>query len=150
MGIKQFFQKIGRGIKRVAGKVWKGIKKGVGFVGKIFKPVVKIAKPILGGLSMLPGKLGMVGKVGSAVADVAHSIVDQIPNQQAKDKLNAVIDKGKAAVDTGQHKMQQVAGKVAPWAKFGQDLIQQSGQIGSKFKAAVKPITQVLAVPMAQ
>ena len=70
MGIKQWFQKLGRGIKKVAGKVWSGIKKGAQFVGRVAKkiatPVISIAKPILGGLSMLPGKLGVIGKVGSA------------------------------------------------------------------------------------
>jgi len=66
MGIKDFFKKVGRGIKRAAGKVWGGIKKGAQFVGKVAKPIINIAKPVLNTLSMLPGKLGMIGKIGSA------------------------------------------------------------------------------------
>ena len=91
MWIKTFFKKVWGGIKKTAGKVWSGIKKGAQFVGRVAKkivsPVVSIAKPILGGLSMLPGKLGVIGKVGSAAAGIAQNIVDRIPNAKAREKL---------------------------------------------------------------
>ena len=122
MGIKDFFKKVGRGIKRTAGKIWGGIKKGARFVGKVAKPIISIAKPILGGLSMLPGKLGMIGKIGSGVAEFAKNIVNRIPNQQAKDKLNDVIDRGKGVVDNVQDKATDVANKVKPWADAGLSL----------------------------
>ena len=123
MGIKDFFKKVGRGIKSVAGKVWGGIKKGAQFVGKVAKPIINIAKPVLNTLSMLPGKLGMIGKIGSAGAEVAKNIVDRIPNEDARNKLNSVIDRGKEAVDNVQNKAQGVAGKVKPWADMGLGLI---------------------------
>ena len=112
MSIKNFFKKIGGGIKKAAGKVWGGVKKAAGFVGRI-------AKPILNVMSALPGKLGLIGKAGSAVTTVVKDVVDRIPNQQAKDKLNEVIDKGKQAVDNVQQKTQTIAGKAKPWADAG-------------------------------
>ena len=123
MGIKGFFKKLWGGVKKVGGKIWSGLKKGAQFVGKIAKPIISIAKPVLGGLSMLPGKLGIIGKVGSAAASVAKDLVDRIPNQEAKDKLNKVIDKGKELVDKVQDKAQEVAGKAKPWADAGLSVI---------------------------
>ena len=130
MGIKQFFKKVWGGVKKVAGKVWGGIKKGAQFVGKIFKPVISVAKPILGGLSMLPGKLGVIGKVGSAAAGIAQNIVDRIPNEKAREKLTQVIDKGKGIVDQVQHKAEGVAGKVKPWADAGLSVINKPPSLG--------------------
>ena len=57
MGIKSFFQKIGNGIK----------KAGRWVRDKALPVVGRIAKPVLGILGMLPGQLGMVGKIGSVV-----------------------------------------------------------------------------------
>ena len=128
MGIKNFFKKIGRGIKKVAGKVWGGVKKAAVVVGKVAKPVLNV-------MSVLPGKLGLIGKAGSAAAEVVKGVVDRIPNQQAKDKLNEVIDKGKQAVDNVQEKAQNVANKVKPWADAGLSLYNKSINI--------KPLTAV-------
>ena len=134
MSIKDFFRKIGRGIRNVAGKVWNGVKKGLGFVGRIAKPVVNIAKPALGALGALPGKLGLIGKVGSAVTGVASNIIDKIPNQQVKDKLNRVVDKVNTGVGKVQDKAQQIAGKVAPYAQAAQSIIEKPPD----FKGAVQ------------
>ena len=139
MGIKQWFQKVGRGIKKFAGKVWSGIKSAGKFVGRVAKkiatPVISIAKPILGGLSMLPGKLGVIGKVGSAAAGIAQSVVDKIPNAKAREKLTQVIDKGKGVVDQVQHKAQDVAGKVKPWADAGLSVINKPPSLAPIKKA---------------
>ena len=97
MGIKSFFKKIGNGFKKV-GRFVKD---------KVFPVVGRIAKPILNVLSALPGQLGMVGKIGSAVTGVLHQATNQIPNEQVRNKIDKVIDKGKEGfdkvVDTGQH-----------------------------------------------
>ena len=123
MSIKDFFRKIGRGIGRVGKKIWSGIKKGASFVGRLAKPIISIAKPVLGTIAALPGKVGLIGKVGSAAASVAKDLVDRIPNQEAKDKLNRVIDKGKDLVDKVQDKAQGVADKAKPWADAGLSVI---------------------------
>ena len=135
MGIKSFFQKIGRGIKKVAGKIWSGIKKGVGFVGKIAKPIISIAKPVLGTIAAIPGKIGLIGKVGSAAAGVAQSIIDKIPNAKAREKLTQVVDKGKEAVDTVQKKAETVAGKAKPWADAGLSVINKPPSLAPIKKA---------------
>ena len=83
MGFKSFFKKIGQGFKK-AGRWIK--EKALPFVGRI-------AKPILGVMGMLPGKIGMIGKVGSAVTGALHGITEKIPNKEAREKINNVIDK---------------------------------------------------------
>ena len=136
MGVKNFFKKLWGGVKKIGGKIWSGVKKGAQFVGKIAKPIISIAKPVLGGLSMLPGQLGVIGKVGSAAASVAKDLVDRIPNQEAKDKLNKVIDKGKELVDKVQDKAQEVAGKAKPWADAGLSVINKPPSLAPIKQAA--------------
>ena len=96
MGFKSFFKKIGQGFKKV-GRFIKD--KAMPFVGRL-------AKPILNVISMLPGKIGAIGKVGSAVTEVLHNVTDQIPNKEARDKINNVLDKGndkfQTVVDKGK------------------------------------------------
>ena len=116
MSIKNFFKKVGRGIGKFAGKVWNGIKKGAEVVGKVAKPVLNV-------LSALPGKVGLIGKVGSTVAGAAEKFINKIPNKDARDKLNGIVDKGKNMVDKVENKAGQIASKIQPWAKFGSDVI---------------------------
>ena len=123
MGIKDFFRKVGRGIKNFAGKVWSGLKRGAQIVGKVAKPILSIAKPVLEGMSMAHGKVGKIGQVGAGIVNTLKGIVDNIPNQAAKDKLNTVIDRGKGVVDTVQQKAEDVTGKIKPWADMGLKLM---------------------------
>ena len=118
MGIKNWFKKVGRGIGKFAGKVWSGVKKVGGVVGKIAKPVLNV-------LSMLPGKVGLIGKIGSLGAGVAEKFINKIPNKDARDKLNGYVDKGRDALGKVENKAGQFANKIQPWAKFGQDIINQ-------------------------
>ena len=82
MSIKSFLKKVGGGIRK-AGRWLK--HKAIPFVGRL-------AKPILNGISMLPGKLGMIGKLGSALTGIAGGVVDQIPNDKVRDKVRNWID----------------------------------------------------------
>ena len=82
MSIKSFLKKVGGGIRK-AGRWVK--HKAIPFVGRL-------AKPILNGISMLPGKLGMIGKLGSALTGIAGGVVDQIPNDKVRDKVRNWID----------------------------------------------------------
>lgn len=91
MGIKNFFK-----------KVWGGIKKAGRFVrDKVFPVVGRIAKPILNVIGALPGKIGMIGKIGSGVASVLHETTNKIPNEQVRDKINGAISN----VHEGFHKV---------------------------------------------
>ena len=83
MGVKNFFKKIGKGIVK-AGRFIKN--KAIPFVGRL-------AKPILNGISMLPGKIGYIGKLGSALSGMAESIVPKIPNEDMHRKVGGRIDR---------------------------------------------------------
>ena len=82
MGIKKFFKKIGNGFKK-AGRWIKD--KAIPFIGRI-------AKPILGGIAALPGKLGLIGKLGSAITGIATGVVDKIPNDKVRNRMNEWIE----------------------------------------------------------
>lgn len=123
MGIKKFFTNAANKVGKFAGKVVSTVKRAPELVGKIVKPIASIAKPVFGVMSALPGQLGVIGKAGSAVASIAKNIVDRIPNQQAKNTLNHLIDKGKGLVDQTQSRAQDIAGKIKPYADAGLGLI---------------------------
>ena len=57
-GLKSFFKNIGNGIK----------KAGRWIKDKALPVIGRIAQPILNVMGMIPGKLGMIGKVGSVVS----------------------------------------------------------------------------------
>ena len=82
MALKSFLKKVGNGIKK-AGRFVKN--KALPFIGRL-------AKPIMQGISMLPGKLGLIGKLGSALTGIAESIVDKVPNDNVRNKLHGWID----------------------------------------------------------
>ena len=82
MSIKSFLKKVGGGIRK-AGRWVKN--KAIPFIGRL-------AKPILNGISLLPGKIGLVGKLGSALTGIAGGVVDQIPNDKVRDKVRNWID----------------------------------------------------------
>ena len=126
MGIKSFFS-----------KVWGGIRKAGRWVKDKALPVIgRVVKPILNVMGVLPGHLGMVGKIGSAVAGVASNIIDKIPNQNIQDKLHGIVDKANNTVQAGVDKGQQIAhtaNEIVNAAKEG------VGRIGSLVKPAVQP-----------
>ena len=99
MGIKKFFKKIGNGFKK-AGRWIKD--KAIPFVGRI-------AKPILNGLSVLPGKLGLIGKLGSAVTGIAGGVVDKIPNDKVRGRMNEWIEHEARIGQDKLHKITDIA-----------------------------------------
>ncbi len=129
--------KVKMGIKKFFGKVWNGLKKAGRWVKDKALPVIgRVAKPILNVLGMLPGHLGVVGKVGSAVAGIASNIIDKIPNQNVRDKLHGIVDKTNNAFQAGVDKGQQIthtANDIINTAKEG------VGRIGGMIKPAVLP-----------
>lgn len=84
MGIKDFFGKVGRGIA----------KTGRWLKEKAFPVVGRIAKPILNTISILPGKVGMIGKIGSAITGILHDTISKIPNKDVRDKLDNAVSNG--------------------------------------------------------
>lgn len=102
MGIKDFFRKVGNGFKK-AGRFIKN---------KVFPVVGRIAKPVLGILGALPGKLGMIGKIGSAITGSLTNVASQIPNNDARNKVQHIINQGndkfQGMINTGQHYTENV------------------------------------------
>ena len=115
MGLKSFFSNIGQKVGKFAGKVWNGVKTAGKFVGKV-------AKPVLSTMAALPGKVGWLGRLGSAGIEFAKNIIDRIPNQTAKDKLNQFVDKGQNLMNKAEDKAQTIAGKIAPYGEAGMSL----------------------------
>ena len=124
-------------IKRFFGKVWNGLKSARRWVKDKALPVIgRVAKPILNIMGVLPGHLGMIGKVGSAIAGVASNVIDKIPNQNIQNKLHGIVDKANNTVQSGVEKGKQIAqtaNNIVNAAKEG------VGRIGSVVKPAVFP-----------
>ena len=121
--------------KRFFGKVWNGIRKAGRWVkDKALPAIGKFAKPILNVMGLMPGHLGMIGKVGSAIAGVASNVIDKIPNQNIQNKLHGIVDKVNNTVQAGIDKGQQIAqtaNNIVNTAKEG------VGRLGSLVKAGV-------------
>ena len=125
------------GLKKFFGKVWGGLKKAGRWVkDKALPAIGRFAKPILNVMGMLPGHLGMVGKIGSAVAGVASNIIDKIPNQSIQDKLHGIVDKANNTVQAGIDKGQQIAHTANDIVNAAKEGV---GRIGSLVKPAVQP-----------
>lgn len=96
MGIKDFFRKIGKGFK----------KAGRWIKDKALPAIGRVAKPILNVIGLLSGKIGMIGKIGSAVTGVLHDVTNKIPNEEARKKIGEFIDKGsekfRGVIDRGK------------------------------------------------
>ena len=106
MSIKRFFKKVGGAIAK-AGRFAKN--KVLPFAGKLLKPVMH-------GISMLPGKIGMIGKLGSALTGIAESIVDKVPNEKVRNGINSWIERearlGRTAIDKAQDIAQRTNGAI--------------------------------------
>ena len=126
MGIKNFFKKIGQGFK----KVGRFIK------DKALPTIGRIAKPVLGIMSMLPGKIGAIGQVGTAVTSVLHGITEKIPNKSARDKINEVIDKSNDKFQTVLEKGKGYAETANKVIDTGQQMI---GAAKDGFNNIIKP-----------
>lgn len=105
MGIKDFFGKVWNGVKHAGRWVGDKLKQGVSLVGRI-------AQPILGGISMLPGKIGMIGKIGSGVIGGINGIIDQLPEGNMKEKVRGWVDTGQNKFKQGVDKAGEIADTV--------------------------------------
>ena len=125
------------GIKKFFSKVWNGLKSAGRWVkNKALPAIGKFAKPILNVMGMLPGHLGVIGKVGSAVAGVASNLIDKIPNQNIQNKLHGIVDKANNTVQAGVDKGQQIAHTANDIVNAAKEGV---GRIGSVIKPAVPP-----------
>ena len=125
-GLKSFFKKVGNGIKK-AGRWVRD--KALPAVGRIVKPVMNV-------ISMLPGKIGMIGKIGSAITGVLHSATDKIPNKDARDKINHVIDQGNTNFNRFIDKGQQITKDMNNKIGVGKEIV---NTIKDGYQNQIKP-----------
>ena len=123
MGLKSFFKKIGQGLKKVGR-----------FVKEKALPVIgRIAKSVLNVMSLIPGKIGAIGQIGSAVTSALHGITEKIPNKDVRDKIDNVINKG-------NDKFQTVIDKGKQYAETGNQIVDAAKDGWNKLvKPAVQP-----------
>ena len=125
-GLKTFFKKVGNGIKK-AGRWVRD--KALPAVGRIVKPVMNV-------ISMLPGKIGMIGKLGTAITGVLHSATDKIPNKDARDKINHVIDQGNTNFNRFIDKGQQITKDMNNKIGVGKEIV---NTIKEGYQNQIKP-----------
>ena len=102
MGLKDFFGKVGNGLK--AGFNW--VK------DKALPAVGKIAQPALNIMSMMPGTLGTIGKVGSSLFETGKQLAEDVPNKSIADKIGDAAQGIQKAVDIGRESMANPEKKV--------------------------------------
>lgn len=129
MGIKSFFK-----------KVWGGIKKAGRFVKDKVLPVVgRIAKPVLSVVGALPGKIGMIGNIGSGIANILHGATEKIPNEDARRKLDDIISRGHDKFQTVVDRGRDIANGVNRTVDVGKDMINRFKQLPVDIASKVGP-----------
>lgn len=103
------------GIKGFGKKAWSDAKRVIGKVGEI---AGKVVSPIAKVISFLPGKIGLIGKGVAAGTEVLKGIANQIPNEQAREKVTGFIDKSSDGANRVIDKGKQIADKGAQWGQF--------------------------------
>ena len=129
MGVKSFFK-----------KVWGGIKKAGRFVKDKVLPVVgRIAKPVLNVIGALPGKIGMIGKIGSGIANILHGATEKIPNEDARRKLDDIISRGHDKFQTVVDRGRDIANGANRTVDVGRDMINRFKQLPVDIASKVGP-----------
>ena len=128
------------GIKSFFKKVWGGIKKAGRFVKDKVLPVVgRIAKPVLSVIGALPGKIGMIGKIGSGVANILHDATEKIPNEDARRKLDDIISRGHDKFQTVVDRGRDIANGANRTVDVGRDMINRFKQLPVDIASKVGP-----------
>ena len=130
MGIKDFFRKVGNGIR----------KAGRWVRDRALPAVGRIAKPILGMIGALPGHIGMIGRIGSGIADVLHQGISKIPNESIKDRLNGIVARGNEGFQRITDGAKDGANRVNNGIGVARDVVDTVKQgINTQIKPAIPP-----------
>jgi hypothetical protein len=124
-----FFRKIGGAIKRAATSTYNTVKRGVQTVAP---KLLQIGSTGLGILSKIPGNVGAVSQAAKAGTDALKTIVGNVPNQGAKDKLTNILDKGSTFVDKAGAAVNRVADKATPAIQTGMNAVNKVNNIVNK------------------
>ena len=131
MGLKSFFKKVGNGFK----------KAGSWIRDKALLVVGRIAKPVFSLIGALPGHIGMVGKIGSGIANVLHDGISKIPNTNIKDKLNRMVGTANEGLQRVVGNANDVANKINNGIGVARDVGNTIKQgINTQIKPVLRPI----------
>lgn len=131
MTIKSFFKKVGNGFK----------KAGRWIRDKALPAVGRIAKPVFSLIGALPGHIGMVGKIGSGIANVLHDGISKIPNTNIKDKLNRMVGTATEGLQRVVGNANDVANKINNGIGVARDVGNTIKQgINTQIKPVLRPI----------
>lgn len=131
MTIKSFFKKVGNGFK----------KAGRWIRDKALPAVGRIAKPVFSLIGALPGHIGMVGKIGSGIANVLHDGISKIPNTNIKDKLNRMVGTANEGLQRVVGNANDVANKINNGIGVVRDVGNTIKQgINTQIKPVLRPI----------
>ena len=137
MGIGNFFRSVWGGLKKGATKIWGGLKKGAGFIGRITKPIGRLAEGAGKIMSLLPGKIGKFGEMIKRGGSMARQITDLLPQGDIRDKLKMALDKGEAMADKYVRRGQEIAQKVSdtgqPIIKTAIPVVDRIGTLATDF-----------------
>jgi hypothetical protein len=126
MGI---FRKIGGAIKNFATNAYDKVKRGVQTVAP---KLLQIGSTGLGILSKVPGTVGQISQAAKAGTDALNTIVGNVPNEGAKNKLNKILDKGTNIVDKAGAAVNRVADKATPAIQTGMNTVNTVNNIVNK------------------
>ena len=131
MSLKSFFKKVGNGFK----------KAGRWIRDKALPAVGRIAKPVFSLIGALPGHIGMVGKIGSGIANVLHDGISKIPNTNIKDKLNRMVGTATEGLQRVVGNANDVANKINNGIGVVRDVGNTIKQgINTQIKPVLRPI----------
>ena len=140
MGIGSFFRSVWGGLKKGATKVWGGLKKGAEFVGRVAKPIGRLAEGAGKFIGLLPGRIGDVGRALAKGGAVVRQITDSLPDGAVRDKLTGALDRGEKLASTYTGRAQQFAEKLRdtgqPYLQAAPGIISKIGGIATDFAAS--------------
>jgi hypothetical protein len=106
------FKRIGGAIKSFAKKAASTVKRGV---QAAVPAIVSVGRAGLGVLSKVPGTIGSTARAINTGLDVAKKVINKIPNEKVRDKLNNFVSGAGS-------KTNNVLDKVSSAAKTGIDM----------------------------
>ena len=119
MGIKSFFKKVGGWVKDK-------FHKAKNVVSKFVKPVVKVAKKVVGFIDKTPIG-GILSKATGGIYDTVKKVVNIIPDGDVKNNVQNFADKAQAATS-------QVIDKVSNIQDKAKGFIDRGRQAAGIFK----------------
>ena len=119
MGIKSFFKKVGGWVKDK-------FHKAKNVVSKFVKPVVKVAKKVVGFIDKTPIG-GILSKATGGIYDTVKKVVNIIPDGEVKNNVQNFADKAQAATS-------QVIDKVSNIQDKAKGFIDRGRQAAEIFK----------------